>query len=30
MVKISAEQLKIILEVHADWLASEGKEGNKA
>jgi hypothetical protein len=30
MVTISAEQLKTILEVHGDWLASEGKEGKKA
>jgi uncharacterized protein YjbI with pentapeptide repeats len=30
MVKISAEELKTILEAHGDWLASEGKKGNKA
>ena len=30
MVHISEEQLKKILEVHGDWLASEGKEGKQA
>ena len=30
LVTISAEQLKSILEVHGDWLASEGEEGKKS